>query len=182
MLAMNEIPHDEMQHHNDMAVGTKNRIEYIKFGLLILAIFSMAWWFASLDGEIVFLDWMQWFMGIFFLTFGTFKLIGYEMFVEMFRLYDIFAKKYRWYAWAFPFIELLLGMLYITNSLSTLRDLATIIVMGVGAYGVWLNIQDKKNTITCACLGNVIKLPLSTVTLVEDTVMASMALIMLVFS
>ena len=95
--------------------------DYFKFGLLIFGIAVLAYSVADFDGSAGFADWMQWFMGLFFLIFGALKLIDYEMFVEMFRMYDPWSKRWDWYAWAYPFIEILLGMLYWRPFLNYIR-------------------------------------------------------------
>jgi len=167
---------DHDQHQ--MIEGVSSQKEYLKFFGLLFGIGIMAFSVANFDGEVQLGDFMQWFMGIFFLVFGAFKLVDLEMFVEMFRMYDIPAKKFRFYAWVYPFIEIGLGLLYITNFGGNLRDLVTLIVIGIGAYGVSQHMGNK--AIQCACLGNVIRLPLSKVTLYEDLGMAVMAGLMLI--
>lgn len=163
-----------------MVDAESSRREYVKFFLLITGLAVMAYSVANFDGQVAMADFMRWFMGLFFLTFGAFKLVDYEMFVEMFRMYDIPAQRYAWYGWAYPFIEIGLGFLYISNTLSPLRELITIAVMGIGAYGIREYVRTHKEAIQCACLGNVIKLPLSTVSFIEDVSMAAMAALLLV--
>jgi hypothetical protein len=111
-------------------------------------------------------------------VFATFKLIGYQMFALMFVGYDIIAKRLKPYAYAYPFIELGLGVLYLANLMPAARDIITVIVMAIGAIGVFQEIK-KRRGIHCACLGNIIKLPLSTVSLIEDVGMGLMAVLML---
>ncbi|MCA9308873.1 hypothetical protein KC973_00695, partial [Candidatus Saccharibacteria bacterium] len=91
---------------------------------------------------------------------------------------DVIAKRFKPYAYLYPFIELGLGVLYLLNLAAAYRDAVTLVIMGVGVVGVTQEIK-KRSGIHCACLGNVIKLPLSTVSLVEDAGMGLMALIML---
>jgi hypothetical protein len=50
--------------------------------------------------------------------------------------------------------------------------------MTVGSLGVIATLR-RREQIQCACLGTVIQLPMSTVTLIEDAGMALMAAIML---
>lgn len=122
---------------------------------------------------------MRWFMGGFFLVFGSFKLIGYEMFVHMFPRYDIIGRRYKLYNYLYPFIEISLGVAYVLDVAPLLRDTVTLLIMSVGAYGVAKGLAQRGTSFHCACLGGVIKLPLSTVTLVEDIVMAVMAGLMI---
>src|SRR5438309_96600 len=53
------------------------------------------------------------FMGIFFLIFGSFKLINLKNFAEAYTKYDLIAQRSRIYALAYPFIEVALGVGYI---------------------------------------------------------------------
>lgn len=125
------------------------------------------------------------FMGMFFLTFGSFKLYNLEGFKEAFKMYDVLAEKSNIYAAAYPFIEVALGVLYLSLlffssfRLEIFTHLAAIFVMGVGGLGV-LNALREGRDLKCACLGNVFNVPMTTVTLIEDFGMAGMALVMLV--
>jgi|SRR5579859_3567749 len=119
-------------------------------------------------------------MAFFFIIFGTFKIINWSGFVEGYSSYDIIAKRWRIYARIYPLIELTLGFLYLFNLYPTITNVITFIVMSIGSISVALELY-KKNKIQCACLGMVFKLPLTYVTLVEDLLMAAMALVMLYF-
>lgn len=164
--------HDHDSSH--MVSGENSPKEYIKFALVIISITVVAWLFN--DGG--WAEYLRWFMGVFFVVFAGFKLVGYKMFAMMFTGYDVVAKRFKPYAYAYPFIELSLGLLYLFDAVPMVRDVVTVLVMGVGTIGVAQEIK-KRSGIHCACLGNVIKLPLSTVSLVEDVGMGLMALAML---
>ncbi|MBX9683805.1 MAG: hypothetical protein K2X41_08455, partial [Hyphomicrobium sp.] len=60
----------------------------------------------------------------------------------------------------------------------TATNVATIVLMGFSSLGV-LDAVRQKRAIPCACLGTVLKLPMSTITLVEDVGMVVMAGLML---
>ena len=169
--------HDEDYDYEDET--SSKPIEYIKFAIVILAIFGASFFLNNLFGSDAPNELMRWFMGLFFVTFGTFKFIGYEMFTEMFPTYDIIAAKSKLYTYAYPFIELILGCLFLLNASPLPRDLLTLALTSVSAYGIYKTIKERGN-VQCACLGNVIKLPLSTVSLGENVLMAVMAAIMLV--
>lgn len=171
--------HEHQNHnaHNDMVLPKTNAKEYAKL-LGILLFLSIAALGPSTIAGFDAGEWMRWFMGGFFIVFGSFKLIGYEMFIIMFPGYDILAKKYKFYAWAYPFIEVFLGSLYVLNLMSIFRDVSTIAITAIGSIGIISAIR-RSGPIQCACLGNVIRLPLSTVTLIEDLGMLIMAVVML---
>lgn len=126
-------------------------------------------------------DWMRWmhdFMGFFLVVFSMFKFFNMEGFADGFQMYDLLAKPLRPYAYVYPFIELGLGLGYIAHWQPAVVYWATIIVMVFGSLGVF-NALRKGLDLECACMGTVLKVPLSTVALVEDLGMAAMAAAML---
>src|SRR5437870_568161 len=94
-------------------------------------------------------------------------------------MYDVLAKRFRPYAYMYPFIELGLGLGYLAHWWPYVLYSATIFVMLFGGLGV-LRALSKRLDIECACLGTILKVPLSTVALVEDLGMAAMAAGMLI--
>jgi len=164
--------------NNRMVHGESSPREYVKLGLVIAGITAISWLLSSKAGSAGVLDYLRWFMGVFFVVFASFKLAGYRLFSMMFAGYDVVAKRFKPYSYAYPFIELALGVLYLADAVPIARDAATIAIMIIGSVGVVQEIK-KRSGIHCACLGNVIKLPLSTVSLIEDAGMGLMALVML---
>lgn len=118
--------------------------------------------------------WMNQFMAGFFLVFSAFKFLDMRGFAEGYSTYDLLAKHWYTYGYIYPFLELSLGILYLTQSLSVATQIATIILMSFSSLGV-INSLLKKQQIQCACLGTLLKVPLSTVTLVEDLMMVALA-------
>lgn len=182
-MSMDEHNHHHSTHTESRVVNAVDyRAEYKKFFMLIAGLLVGSFGlFYLFDGQ-DFMNWMQLFMALFFIAFAGFKFAGYEMFVEMFPTYDLLAKRYKWYAYLYPFIEVFLGFAYLTNALGNIRDIVAVLVMGVSAYGVWKALQHRRRGgVYCACLGNVIKLPLTTISFFENATMGGMALLMLIF-
>lgn len=119
------------------------------------------------------------FMGGFFLVFSFFKLLDVRGFAMSYRTYDLVAAAWPTWGVIYPFAELALGIAYVTNVLPWLTSAVTVALMMVGAAGVLKALLNKRR-IRCACLGTVLKLPLTQVTLAEDVVMAVMAALMLI--
>lgn len=119
------------------------------------------------------------FMGAFFVVFGSFKLIKLQGFAEAYATYDIIAKQFVWYAYAYPFIEVLVGIAYLTRFQLMAANWITLILMIISSIGVAIELAKGK-TIICACLGTVFKIPMTYVTLAEDIIMGLMALGMLI--
>jgi hypothetical protein len=123
-------------------------------------------------------DALRIFMATFFLMFAFFKLINLEQFAEAYSMYDIIAKRFYWYGYVYPFMELGLGIAYLLSWRPKFINIFTFCMMLVCASGVFLELRTGKK-IMCACLGAVFKLPMTYVTLLEDLLMAAMAGLML---
>ena len=121
---------------------------------------------------------MRYFMAGFFLVFSFFKLLDINAFANAYAGYDLLARRWRGWGLIYPFVELVLGAAYLANFNPPLTHWATIVVMGFSAIGV-IKAVASKTQIQCACLGTVFKLPMSTVTIVEDVGMVLMAAVML---
>ncbi len=122
--------------------------------------------------------WMANFMAGFFLVFSFFKLLDIRGFADAYSGYDLLAK--RWHPWGliYPFVELVLGLAFLFRVAPIATNTATVALMLFGSLGV-LDALRQRRTIRCACLGTVLNLPMSTITLVEDLGMAAMALMAL---
>jgi hypothetical protein len=125
-------------------------------------------------------QWMHYFMGILFCLFSLLKLFDISGFADGFQRYDLIAKRTRIYALAYPFVELLLGLAYLSFLYPIVTYLITIVLMLIGSLGV-VKALKKGLDMHCPCMGTVLKVPLSTVTLSEDIGMGVMALSMLIF-
>lgn len=122
---------------------------------------------------------MQLFMGVFFIVFGGFKVAKLKGFAQAYPDYDLIAMRSKAYAYLYPFIELGLGILYLIGVWLLFANIVTLIIMSIGALGVYLKLR-KGEEIICACLGVVFKIPMTWVTLLEDVLMAGMALVMII--
>jgi len=122
---------------------------------------------------------MRHFMAGFFIVFSFFKLLDLPGFVTAYRGYDLIAARSALWAYMYPFVELALGIAYLINFAPVPTNLATFVIMTIGAAGVLRALLDKRH-IRCACLGTALNLPMTKVTLIEDLTMAVMAAGMLV--
>ena len=120
------------------------------------------------------------FMAGFFIVFGAFKIINLPGFAMAYQEYDLIAKHFSLYAYAYPFIEVALGLCYLFRYQVTIANWITLFLMIIGSASVALELS-KGRQIMCACLGAVFKIPMTYVTLVEDLIMGLMALLMIIF-
>lgn len=141
---------------------------------LILLVSIVATW----KGGGNWIGWMRTFMAGFFLVFSAFKLIDLPGFADGYASYDLLAKHFKTYGYVYPFLELALGFAYLTGVFPTVTDWVTFFLMAFSGVGVAMSMMEGKK-FQCACLGTLLKVPLTTVTLVEDFGMAAMALLML---
>ncbi|MBA2656019.1 MAG: hypothetical protein H0U70_03440 [Tatlockia sp.] len=132
-----------------------------------------------LNGSII--VWMHYFMGSFLVFFSVLKLFNPAKFADGFAMYDILAKRTRLYAYLYPLIELILGLLYLSFVAPVSTYLLTFIVLSFGSIGVIKALRQGLN-INCPCMGSILNVPLSTVTLIENISMALMALMLLLMT
>lgn len=125
------------------------------------------------------LAWMHFFMGFFLCQFSMLKLFHPTGFVQGFQKYDLLAKRSLSYAYTYPFIELFLGLAYLASIYPYAIYIVTIVLMGIGTVGVIRALKAGLD-LRCACMGTILDVPLSTVTLSEDIIMGVMACWMLI--
>ncbi len=116
------------------------------------------------------------FMGYFLILLSMFKFFDLKGFSDGFQMYDIVAKRFRGYAYAYPFIELALGLGFLSGVWPFFTNIVTVIVMTISAIGVVQNVLSGSK-IKCVCLGTALNVPLSTVSIVENGGMGVMAMI-----
>lgn len=121
---------------------------------------------------------MSSFMGGFFLIFGGFKLLDVKGFAHGFQTYDLIAQRIHLYGRAYPFIEILLGFMFLLQVASRQASIAALFISLVGVIGVGIKLR-KHEQIQCVCLGTIFDLPLTNITLFENLIMAVMAIGML---
>lgn len=125
--------------------------------------------------------WMRWmnnFMAGFFLIFSFFKMLNLKGFAESYSMYDIVAIRWNGWGYVYAFVELILGIAFLTEFNPILTSSVTFVIMSISIVGVIQSVLNKCK-INCACLGDVFNLPMSTVTILEDVLMIGMSAIML---
>ncbi len=148
----------------------------IVFGYIVLTTSLSQINQANFDGML----WMQHFMAMFFLVFSFFKMLDIASFANSYAMYDLLAMRVKSYGYVYPFIELGLGLAYLTGWQMHAVNWLTLVVMGFSSLGVIRSVLNKQK-IRCACLGAVFNLPMSFITIVEDLLMVAMAAAMLIW-
>lgn len=142
-------------------------IAYLTFATVLLNYQRENWDAAMLD-----------FMGLFFIVFSFFKMLDIKGFSISFARYDPLAKITSVYGWVYPFLETALGLMFLMRFEIDIALIATLVLLGITTIGVTKTLLDKKS-ISCACLGTALKLPMTEATLIENAIMILMAVFML---
>jgi copper chaperone CopZ len=124
------------------------------------------------------MNWMQYFMAGFFIAFSFFKFLDLKGFAGSFQMYDPLAVKVPVYGKLYPFLELLLGLMFLIDYNYVVTNIATIVLLGISTIGVVESVLNKRK-IQCACIGTIFDLPMSKVTIIENSIMIAMAIAML---
>ena len=170
---------DQPAHAAHHVHSVESRTEYAKLVAVLVTIFIVSAGVTTLRG---------WggarfandFMAVFFMVFAAFKFINIEEFAQTYRTYDLASQRLRPWPYVFPFIEAMLGFGYFISTDAWQLNIITMLITGTAGYGVYKALTRKKSKFVCACLGSFIRLPLSTVSFVENAAMFAMALVMLI--
>jgi len=162
------------QNNETIKVSKIKQLKPLFIILTYISITSLLLNFKNWDSTNAMLD----FMGLFYIIFSFFKILDINGFSMSFRMYDPLAKKVPLYGIIYPFIEILLGVMFLTRIEVELAIILTIIVLGITTIGVTQTLLSKKS-ISCACLGTTLKLPMTEATFIENALMIIMAFILL---
>ena len=155
----------------------KNKIQQLKPLFLILLYITIA---------SILLHYQNWswnefmldFMGLFFIVFSFFKMLDLKGFSQSFKMYDPLAKHISVYGLIYPFIETVLGLMFLMRYEINFALIITLILLATTTNGVTKTLLAKKS-IQCACLGTALKLPMTEATFIENAIMIVMAILML---
>ena len=130
------------------------------------------------------LTWLKWFFACSMVALAIQKLMDVEGFVNGFLGYDLLARRYVPYGYAYPFAELYagVGMMALIGTGSPLIWLVApfgIFIGTIGAISVIKAVYIDKRELTCACVGGGSNVPLGFISLTENLVMLGMGLWML---
>ena len=148
----------------------------ILIGLSIVIIASSALQVSRTDSTLN--DWLIDYMGLFFIIFSFLKFFDLNGFKNTFSQYDLIAKKIPSFGLVYPFIELILGVGFLSRTLLLYANSITLIIMIIQSIGVFQSLR-RKTQIQCACMGSSINISLSSLTLLEDMVMVIMSAYMI---
>ena len=168
---------DRLSEIKSDSTNKKSKIEQLKPLFLIL------FYITSASILLNFKDWnwnnfMLDFMGLFFLIFSFFKMLDLKGFPVSFKMYDPLAKVIPIYGFLYPFVETVLGVMFLTRIQINVALIVSLVILTVTTIGVIKTLLSKK-TVQCACLGTHLKLPMTEATLIENIIMLSMSIFMI---
>lgn len=167
-----------MKQQTAVVKAEPSRKENAKLIAIFVFLIMSATLMGTLDGFNI-LEWIRWFMAGFMIIFGGLKLLGIEVFIKVFPLYDLIAKRVRPYKYIYPLLQVFLGMLFLAGIFTLFRDIVTIAIGLSGLIGM-IQIVSKRGPIRLSYLGTIIRLRFSTVTLLENSIMVVLGILMLI--
>ncbi len=166
---------------DDKGLGPLTKKSYLPLIVIFLLLLSSAGVLSWVDygaGRFSIEQSISYFMTGFFLVFAGFKLIDLPGFAEGYATYDLLAERLPAYGYVYPFIELFFGFSMLAGVHTTTLLWAEFGVMVFSGVGVVIKIA-RREPVHCVCLGTVLKVPLTYVTLIEDFGMAALALLVI---
>ncbi len=107
------------------------------------------------------------------------KLRDLEGFTSTFLIYDLLARRWLPYAYIYPFLEGISGLLMLAMALHWLSAPIAIFIGGIGGWSVYRAVYIEKRKLKCACVGGGSNVPLGAVSLLENLGMVAMGIWML---
>lgn len=121
----------------------------------------------------------EWFVAFSMAMLAMLKLQDVEKFSSMFVGYDLLAKRFVPYSYAYPYLEALTAILMAGHLLPFLSIPIAFTIGSIGAASVFYAVYIQKRDIKCACVGGSANVPLGFVSLSENLAMLGMAVWML---
>lgn len=146
------------------------------FGVCALMALAASW---ATTGTVLSMRAPEWFIAFSMCVLAILKLRDLDSFSNQFLSYDLLARRDVRYAYAYPFGELLAGVLMIAGgALVWLAAPVALFIGTVGAASVIKAVYIDKRDIRCACVGGNSNVPLGAISLTENLMMMVMGVYM----
>lgn len=136
----------------------------------LIAVVALASLATALPHALVPMIGLHYFLGFMLCALALLKLTRPLAFADSFQRYDLLAQKSRFYALCYPYIELLLGLGYLSFSMPYLVYVLTLALMLFSAAGIFAALRSGVGA-HGPRIGRALRVRLSTVTLVECMLM-----------
>ncbi|MFC5554598.1 glutaredoxin [Methylobacterium iners] len=175
--------YDDLRRHFGKPVADPTAVTYTP----VIALFAMTVLMALATSYAVYgtpltVRAAEWFIAFSMCVLALLKLQDVESFSSMFLGYDLLAQRWVRYAYAYPFLEGIAGVLMVAGALNWLSIPVALFIGTVGGVSVFKAVYVDRREIKCACVGGPSKVPLGFVSLTENVMMIAMAVWMLVAS
>lgn len=122
----------------------------------------------------------EWFIAFSMCVLALLKLQNVERFATMFLNYDLLAKRWVPYSYAYPYAEGLAGVLMAAGVLTWLSVPIALFIGIIGAVSVIKAVYVDGRELKCACVGGDSNVPLGFLSLTENVMMVVMAVWMVI--
>jgi len=153
----------------------------------VIAVFSVAAlmaiavthpWNTSLSLSLL-RTWMMSFMGFSLCILATLKLMDVASFYNGFEKYDLLTQAIPVYGKMYPFLELALGLGFLTLFQPFWTGFVSLLIGAVGGFSVFKAVYLDKKDLNCSCVGGNTDVPLGAVSFSENAIMALMGIFLL---
>ncbi len=117
---------------------------------------------------------MAGFMGISLSMLASLKLMDLDSFTASFQKYDLVTKRFKPYGKVYPFLELAIGLGFLSGIAPLLTGIASTTVGISGVVSVVKAVYIDKMALNCACVGGNSKAPLGVISMAENLMMTIM--------
>jgi glutaredoxin len=117
---------------------------------------------------------MSGFMGIALSMLASLKLMDLDSFTASFQKYDLVTKRFKPYGKVYPFLELAIGLGFLSGIAPLLTGIASTTVGVSGVISVVKAVYVDKMALNCACVGGNSKAPLGVISMAENLMMTIM--------
>jgi glutaredoxin len=169
--------HDDLRRFLGLSVADPKATTYrpVVWLFAVTALMALAASWAVL-GDVFTVQAAEWFIAFSMCVLALLKLQDVEKFATMFLNYDLLAKRWVPYSYAYPYLELLAGVLMVAGAAEWLSIPVALFIGTIGAVSVVKAVYIDKRKLKCACVGGSSNVPLGFLSLTENLGMIAMAL------
>jgi glutaredoxin len=166
---------DRIGGYSDLAAKLNTPIRSSKISYQpVIALFSVAG-LISLSLSLG----MPGFMGVSLSMLASLKLMDIQAFAASFASYDLITKIFKPYGKLYPFLELGIGLGFLSGVFPIATGVGALLVGVAGATSIVKAVYIEKRSLNCACVGGNSKLPLGVVSIAENVMMVLMGLMLI---
>ncbi len=119
------------------------------------------------------------FMGISLSMLASLKLMDLDSFSTSFQQYDLVTKRFKPYGKIYPFLELAIGLGFLSGIAPLLTGIASTTIGISGFVSVVKAVYINKMALNCACIDGNSKAPLGMISMTENLMMAIMGIMLI---